>query len=233
MPFTILVTDDNVGTRLSVSDYLEMSGYIVIRTENGEEALSLIDKYHPHLLVADINMPKMDGYQLVRHVRAKPAFRLLPVIFLTERGTTEERIMGYQLGCDLYLPKPFEMQELGAVIRSLLERVQIINTELRISMAEGKPSPISTSATQTLPNPHTNVALREEIAFESNTLSLTEREQQVLNLLTQGLSNSQIGQKLHLSPRTIEKYVSSILRKTDTNNRAEVVRVALENHLVD
>lgn len=233
MPFTILVTDDNVGTRLSVSDYLEMSGYIVIRAENGEEALSLIDQYHPHLLVADINMPKMDGYQLVRNVRAKPAFRLLPVIFLTERGTTEERIMGYQLGCDLYLPKPFEMQELGAVIRSLLERAQIIQAELRISIAEGKPEPISTSVTQTLPHPHPNVSLREEIAFGSNTLSLTEREQQVLNLLTQGLSNSQIGQKLHLSPRTIEKYVSSIFRKTDTNNRAEVVRVALENHLVD
>ncbi|MCP2732432.1 response regulator transcription factor [Limnofasciculus baicalensis] len=233
MPFTILVTDDNVGTRLSVSDYLEMSGYIVIRAENGEEALSLIDQYHPHLLVADINMPKMDGYQLVRNVRAKPAFRLLPVIFLTERGTTEERIMGYQLGCDLYLPKPFEMQELGAVIRSLLERSQIIQAELRISIAEGKPSPIPTSTTQTLPNPHPNVSLAEEITFGSHTLSLTEREQQVLNLLTQGLSNGQIGQKLHLSPRTIEKYVSSILRKTDTNNRAELVRVALENHLVD
>jgi DNA-binding NarL/FixJ family response regulator len=233
MPFTILVTDDNVGTRLSVSDYLEMSGYFVIRAENGEEALSLIEQYHPHLLVADINMPKMDGYQLVRHVRSKPAFRLLPVIFLTERSTTEERIMGYQLGCDLYLPKPFEMQELGAVIRSLLERGQIIQAELRISIAEGKLEPISTSVTQTLPNPHSNVSLRDEIALESNTPSLTEREQQVLNLLTQGLSNSQIGQNLHLSPRTIEKYVSSILRKTDTNNRAEVVRVALENHLVN
>lgn len=233
MPFTILVTDDNMGTRLSVSDYLEMSGYFVIRAENGEEALSLIEQYHPHLLVADINMPKMDGYQLVRHIRSKPAFRLLPVIFLTERNTTEERIMGYQLGCDLYLPKPFEMQELGAVIRSLLERSQIIQAELRISIAEGKPEPVSTEVNQTLPNPHSNVSVRDEIALESNTLSLTQREQQVLNLLTQGLSNSQIGQKLHLSPRTIEKYVSSILRKTDTNNRAEVVRVAMENHLVD
>ena len=234
MPFTILVTDDNVGTRLSVSDYLEMSGYFVIRAENGEEALSLIEQYHPHLLVADINMPKMDGYQLVRNVRSKPAFRLLPVIFLTERGTTEERIMGYQLGCDLYLPKPFEMQELGAVIRSLLERSQIIQTEFRISIAEGKLEPISTSVTQTLPNPHPNVSVREAIAFgSSNTPSLTEREQQVLNLLTQGLSNSQIGQNLHLSPRTIEKHVSGILRKTNTNNRAEVVRFALENHLVD
>lgn len=231
MPFTILVTDDNVGTRLSVSDYLEMLGYIVIRAENGEEALSLIDKYHPHLLVADINMPKMNGYQLVRHLRAKPVFRMLPVIFLTERGTTEERIMGYQLGCDLYLPKPFEMQELGAVIRSLLERSQIIQDECRISGAEGKS--ISTSDPQTIPNPQPNVSSENEIVFDSHTLNLTEREQQVLNLLTQGLSNSNIGKRMHLSPRTIEKYVSSILRKTGKNNRSEVIRFALQNHLVD
>ncbi|HBE21468.1 MAG TPA: DNA-binding response regulator [Cyanobacteria bacterium UBA11149] len=231
MPFTILVADDNVGTRLSVSDYLEMLGYIVIRAENGEEALSLIDKYHPHLLVADINMPKMDGYQLVRHVRAKPAFRLLPVIFLTERGTTEERIMGYQLGCDLYLPKPFEMQELGAVIRSLLERSQIMQAEWRMSIAGGKPIP--TSVPETISNHQDNVSPEHEIVFDVNTIALSEREQQVLNLLTQGLSNSNIGKRMHLSPRTIEKYVSSILRKTGKNNRSEVIRFALQNHLVD
>ncbi|HAA30009.1 MAG TPA: DNA-binding response regulator, partial [Cyanobacteria bacterium UBA8553] len=75
----------------------------------------------------------MDGYDLVRQVRQKPAFRLLPVVFLTERTSTEERIKGYQTGCDLYLPKPFEMMELGAVIRSLIDRSQIIQSEWRFS----------------------------------------------------------------------------------------------------
>lgn len=221
MPLTILVADDNLGTRLSVSDYLELTGYSVITAEDGQQALSMIETYHPHVLVTDINMPRMDGYELVRQVRQKPAFRLLPVVFLTERSSTEERIKGYQTGCDLYLPKPFEMQELSAVIRNLLERSQMIQSELRFSSAD-TPAPSVTDNTQP-----------KAIAPKPNYLDLTKREQEVLDLLTTGLSNVEIGNKLHLSPRTVEKYVSSLLRKTETNNRAELVRFALENHLVD
>lgn len=231
MPLIILVADDNLGTRLSVSDYLEMSGYSVVTAEDGQEALSLIDLYHPHLIVTDINMPKMDGYELVQKVRKKPAFRLLPVVFLTERRSTEERIKGYQLGCDLYLPKPFEMKELGAVIRNLLERSQMMQAELRFSSSEAVQSPLPISAGEPLPT--VNHLPQDAIALETPTLHLTQREQQVLELLTKGLSNSEIGNKLHLSPRTIEKYVTSLLRKTETSNRAEIVRFAMENHLVN
>ena len=219
-----------MGTRLSVSDYLEMSGYSVIAAEDGQQALSMIEIYHPHVLVTDINMPRMDGYELVRQVRQKPAFRLLPVVFLTERTSTEERIKGYQTGCDLYLPKPFEMQELGAVIRNLLERSQIIQTELRFSSPEGMRSHPQTQASE--PTDKLDNTKQGAIAFKPNLLALTKREQQVLDLLTTGLSNGDIGSKLHLSPRTVEKYVSSLLRKTETSNRAELVRFALKNHLV-
>lgn len=233
MPLIILVADDNLGTRLSVSDYLEMSGYSVISAEDGQQALSMIETYHPHVLVTDINMPRMDGYDLVRQVRQKPAFRLLPVVFLTERTSTEERIKGYQTGCDLYLPKPFEMKELGAVIRSLIERSQIIQSEWRFSSTDRVrsssdvlESPVPT--THQIDNPQP-----EALASKSQNLDLTRREQQVLDLLTTGLSNVEIGNQLHLSPRTIEKYVSSLLRKTSTSNRSELLRFALENHLVD
>ncbi|MBE9128884.1 MULTISPECIES: response regulator transcription factor [unclassified Coleofasciculus] len=231
MPLTILVADDNLGTRLSVSDYLEMSGYSVVTAEDGQEALSLIDTYHPHLIVTDINMPKMDGYALVQKVRQKPAFRLLPVIFLTERSSTEERIRGYQLGCDLYLPKPFEMKELGAVIRNLLERSQIVQTELRFSSTEAVQTPLPTAVGESVPK--LNPMHSETVQTQSDALHLTKREQQVLDLLTKGLSNGEIGNQLHLSSRTVEKYVSSLLRKTETSNRAEIVRFAMENRLVD
>ncbi|MFP4101065.1 response regulator transcription factor [Coleofasciculus sp.] len=233
MPLIILVVDDNLGTRLSVSDYLEMSGYSVITAEDGQEALSLIDKYHPHLIVTDINMPKLNGYELVQQVRKRPAFRLLPVVFLTERSSTEERIKGYQLGCDLYLPKPFEMKELSAVIRNLLERSQMMQAELRFSSTDTGQSPPLPETPDTLPKSESTSRAIASPTSPSNLLRLTQREQQVLELLTTGLSNSEIGNKLHLSPRTIEKYVSSLLRKTETSNRAEIVRFALENHLVD
>jgi DNA-binding NarL/FixJ family response regulator len=215
MPLTILVVDDESAIRLSVSDYLEMSGYSVIAAENGERALEMLERYHPHLIVTDVTMPQIDGYELVRKIRQRPEFRLLPVIFLTARTDTHERIRGYQLGGDLYLPKPFDLDELGAVIRNLLDRSQMVQSEWRLrTQAQG---PEETRVQVELTSP----------------LLLTQREKDVLKFLAGGLSNSQIGDHLHLSPRTIEKHVSSLLRKTETSNRAELVRFAIEHHLVD
>jgi DNA-binding NarL/FixJ family response regulator len=169
-------------------------------------------------MVTDIIMPRMNGYQLVRSVRQHPSFRLLPVIFLTERNKTEERIQGYQSGADLYLPKPFELPELGAAIRNLLERSQMIQSEYRLSQEEGvRPQSTSTATVEKLDFP----------------FHLTQREQEVLVMLTHGLSNAQIGNQLHLSPRTVEKYVSNLLRKTETNNRAELVGYAMKHRLVE
>ncbi|MBP0016956.1 MAG: response regulator transcription factor [Cyanobacteria bacterium SBLK] len=230
MPLLILVVDDNPGIRLAISDYLELFGYSTITAKDGKEALSLLESSHPHLMVADIKMPRIDGYTLVEQVRLRPEFRLLPVIFLTERNTTAERIRGYQVGCDLYLPKPFEMEELGAAIRNLLERSQVIQTELRFSSLESSPpAPIDPAQRKSQSG---DILKAPPTPTPIVSLHLTKREQEVLDLLTQGLSNAEIGKALHLSPRTIEKYVSSLLRKTDTNKRAELVRFALENQLV-
>ncbi len=215
MPLTILVVDDEPAIRLSVSDYLEMLGYSVIAAENGERALEMLEKYHPHLIVTDVTMPQIDGYELVRKIRQQPAFRLLPVIFLTARIDTHDRIRGYQLGGDVYLPKPFDLDELGAVVRNLLDRSQMVQSELHLRPQAQ--SPEETKVQVDLTNP----------------LLLTQREKDVLKLLAEGLSNRQIGDPLHLSPRTIEKHVSSLLRKTETNNRAELVRFAIDNHLVN
>ncbi len=219
MPLTILVVDDDPGTRLAISDYLEMSGYSVITAADGEQALAMVESYHPHLMVTDIVMPRMNGYQLVRSVRQHPSFRLLPVIFLTERHKTEERIQGYQSGADLYLPKPFELQELGAVIRNLLERSQIIQSEYRLSLEENWRTPLQ----------HLTITTQKS----DSSLRLTQREREVLVMLTHGLSNAQIGTRLHLSPRTVEKYVSNLLRKTETSNRAELVGYAMKHHLLE
>jgi DNA-binding NarL/FixJ family response regulator len=218
MPLTILIVDDDLGIRLSVSDYLEMAGYSVVMSENGQNALAMVSQHQPHLIVTDVTMPQMDGYELIRQVRRQPAFRLLPVIFLTARTNTDERIRGYQLGCDAYLPKPFELNELAAVVRNLLERSQMMESEWRSRMQ-------STEADGEMPLSDKSKARL--------ALDLTPREQDVLAELVEGLSNGQIGDRLHLSPRTIEKYVSSLLRKTETSNRAELVRFAMDHGLVD
>ncbi|NJL63580.1 MAG: response regulator transcription factor [Methylacidiphilales bacterium] len=227
MPLTILVVDDDLGTRLSISDYLELSGYSVIATEDGEQALAIVEQNHPDLIVTDIVMPRMNGYELVRRVRQQPMFRLLPVILLTARTKTQERILGYQSGCDLYLPKPFELEELAAAIRNLLERSQIIQSEYRLSQAGNFESAKSHKPEKNLH--YKPISSPIPLAFES----LSIREQEVLRLLTEGLSNIEMGDKLHLSPRTVEKYVSSLLRKTETSNRAQLVRFAIKHGLVE
>jgi DNA-binding response OmpR family regulator len=140
MPLTILVADDDLGTRLSIGDYLQTIGYLVVSAENGQEALKLVEEYQPHLVVTDITMPQMDGYELVSRIRQRPTSRLLPVVFLTARNDTQERIRGYQAGCDVYLSKPFELQELGAVVRNLLERLQMIERDWRFTRGDAAQS---------------------------------------------------------------------------------------------
>jgi DNA-binding NarL/FixJ family response regulator len=163
----------------------------------------------------------------VRRIRQLSEFRLLPVILLTARTKTQERILGYQSGCDLYLPKPFELEELAAAIRNLLERSQIIQSECRFIYQDNSRNLTYTKAE----NGHISVSTQVQI---SQVLTpLTVREKEVLDLLTHGFSNVEIGNHLHLSPRTVEKYVSSLLRKTETSNRAELVRFAIKHDLVE
>jgi len=233
MPLTILLAEDDEGTRLSICDYLELEGYSVVMAANGEEALRKVFDDQPQLIITDIGMPFLDGYALIQKVRQHPPFRLLPVIFLTAHNETQDRIKGYQLGCDAYLPKPFELQEIGAIVRNLTERSQLIqaawmhqvamNTaQQRAMQAPGQAVPPVSAAP-----PDLSAELEEAIH------NFTSREQDVLALLSDGLSNAQIGDKLYLSPRTVEKYVSSLFRKTDTNNRAELLKFAIHHHLVN
>jgi DNA-binding NarL/FixJ family response regulator len=222
MPLTVLAVDDDYATRVALMGYLEIQGYHVVLAEDGKAALEMVDAHRPHLLITDINMPRMDGFELVRQLRSRPPLRLLPVVFLTERLETEQRVHGYNLGCDAYLGKPFELVELGAVVRNLLDRAQMIAQEVQFQRLDS-PKPEGAA------HPERLIHRLEPDA----SLILSLREQEVLRHLADGLSNSQIGEHLHLSHRTVEKHVSSLLRKTMTHNRSELLRYALEHGLAD
>lgn len=219
MPLQILVTDDDLVIRKLIQDCLELQGYSVILAGDGEEALSLAYQYHPHLLISDIKMPHKDGYHLVKELRQNPHFRLLPVVFLTNKHSMEDKISGYQAGCDAYLPKPFQPSELTAIVKYLLERSQIIQSEL-----------LHTEIEHQYPSPAVNYNSPDNLTYQN--LHLTSRENEVLRLLSQGLSNIKIAEKLYLSPKTIEKYVATLLRKTNSRNRTELASFALRNKIV-
>ena len=222
MPLTILVVEDDEGTRLSLQDYLVLEGYSVVTAEDGWKALQMISQCQPQLVITDISMPRIDGYAFLKSLRQQPAWRLLPVIFLTARTATQSRVEGYQIGCDVYIEKPFELEEIGAIVKNLLARSQLIQTAWMQYQTLGKPPAVEPADEGIRPG-----------TLPTDDFSLTKREKSVLDLLSEGMSNAQIAATLYLSPRTIEKYVTNLLRKTDTNNRAELVRFAMDHHLVD
>lgn len=227
MPLTILVVDDDPGILLCVSDYLSANGYSTVVAENGQKALREVEILQPQLVITDIAMPHLNGFDVVKSLRQQPNLRLLPVIFLTDHDNSKSRIQGYKVGCDAYLPKPFELEELGAVVRNLLERSQLIQAAWQYTyqdrVAPALPEITSTQRT---------INLAVSIASSELNLQLTEREKSVLQLIVDGLSNAQIGDRLFISPRTVEKHVSTLLRKTVTSNRAELVHFAMKHDLV-
>lgn len=118
----LLLVDDEPGLRQAVQAYLEDSGFVVEVASNAREGWDKVQQWLPDLVISDIMMPQVDGYQFLKQLREDPRFETLPVVFLTARGMTSDRIQGYNAGCDAYLPKPFDPEELVAIVSSLLER---------------------------------------------------------------------------------------------------------------
>nr|YP_010336687.1 regulatory component of sensory transduction system [Rhodospora sordida]UNJ15093.1 regulatory component of sensory transduction system [Rhodospora sordida] len=121
---TILVVDDEASLRRILETRLSMSGYSVISTNDGENALALFRKINPDLILLDVMMPKLDGYGVCQEIRQESD---VPIIMLTALGDVSDRITGLELGADDYVIKPFAPKELEARIRSVLRRVDKVN----------------------------------------------------------------------------------------------------------
>jgi DNA-binding response OmpR family regulator/Tfp pilus assembly protein PilZ len=118
----VLVVDDDARYRELSASVMRESGFEVLTAQNGLEALSMALRHRPSLVITDVTMPSMDGWQFLRMVRARPELRRTPVIFLTQLTSDEERLRGYQLGVDDYVAKPFTGVELIARVERALER---------------------------------------------------------------------------------------------------------------
>jgi two-component system, OmpR family, phosphate regulon response regulator PhoB len=119
---TILVADDEEDLRELVSYRLSRSGYEVVEAVDGQEALELATERTPDLMVLDVMMPRLDGYELTRRVREQDSLRNVPVILLTARSQETDVSRGFDVGADDYLKKPFNPDELVARVRAVLGR---------------------------------------------------------------------------------------------------------------
>ena len=129
---TVLLVDDEVPIRRSLGPYLERGGYRVLLASDGMEALDILASYQVDIIVSDVLMPRMDGRELVRRVRAGGAWT--PIILLTQVDASYERVSALDDGADDYLSKPFDPQELVSRIRAVLRRS--LRTPRPLSAAE-------------------------------------------------------------------------------------------------
>lgn len=204
----LLIVDDEPNLLKAIAAVLRGEGFEVMTARNGKEAILQIARFIPDLVVSDIKMPLMDGFTLARHLRSAPHTELIPIIFLTAKDETDDRIEGFQSGVDVYLTKPFEPAELLAVINGILNRIERTRTAITTLIG---------------------AEVESKSEAESNYFSedLTEAEIRVAEAVARGLSNKEIALELELSTRTVENHVSRILAKLGLSNRVEIARYIL------
>jgi DNA-binding NarL/FixJ family response regulator len=204
----LLLIDDDPNLILLVKDYLEFRGYEVVTAENGREAIEVLEKDLPDMIICDVMMPEMDGYSLVEHVRSDPRTSWIPVLFLSAKGQSQDRVKGLNTGADVYMVKPFEPEELVAQVESSLKQAARI--------ADHRPGRAPESGPKI------------QVPFD---VELTPTELRVVQYVARGMANREIAEELNVSQRTIESHVSNMLGKTGLHNRTELARWALENNM--
>ena len=203
----LLLIDDDPNLILLVKDYLEFRGYNVDTAENGREALQVLDRNVPDMIICDIMMPEMDGYSLVKHIREESTTNRIPVLFLSAKGQSQDRVKGLSEGADIYMSKPFEPEELVAQVESSLKQIK--------RWEQGRPKGLDGAPTIVVPH----------------NVELTPTELRVVQLVAKGMANREIANQLNVSQRTIESHVSNMLNKTSLNNRTELARWAIESSM--
>ncbi len=124
--FTILVVEDDLPLRKMMSAFLSMNGYRTQTAGNGEEALTVMERVLPDLVIADVMMPVMDGWQLTEEIRH--AWPMMPVILVTARDSIEDKRTGFAAGADDYLTKPLDLDELLLHVNAVLRRSQAMTS---------------------------------------------------------------------------------------------------------
>jgi DNA-binding NarL/FixJ family response regulator len=235
----VLVVDDEVREREVLATLLTRAGYTVLSADTGEQALKLGRAQQPALIIADILMPTMDGYELVRELRGDPATAAIPVIFHTATyGIEEIRDLAATSGVSHILIKPYESEEVLTVVADALshppqavpplpseefhrERLRMLNAKLLQKVEELRETVILACALQ-----------RESVAAGEHTSpspsppdarleTLSPREREVLSLIVDGSSNGDIAEHLTIATSTVQSHVKRIFSKLGVKNRTE------------
>ena len=228
-PVRLLLVDDEPGLRTAVKAYLEDEGFVVTTANDGEEGWTTAQSLLPDVVITDVMMPRCDGYGLLKRLRGDERLGGTPVIFLTAKGMTADRIAGFQAGADDYIPKPFDPDELVARVHNVVRRQERLLQEAA-RFADADIGQMAKQITEIRSLLATGGSKKQGAAVKHE---FTPREASVLQLVAEGMMNKEIARRLETSIRNVEKYVSRLFIKTGTASRTELVRYALEHGLVE
>jgi signal transduction histidine kinase len=161
----ILVVEDHEPLLHAIRMILERAGYSVLTATDGQKGLEVLERVRPDLIVADIMMPNMDGYEFYDEVRARPGGLTIPFVFLTARTTREDILRGKSMGAEDYLTKPFDPEELLVVVRSRLKRAEEVQ-QATASEFDRLKQQIVTILSHELRTPLTYITGYTELALE-------------------------------------------------------------------
>jgi DNA-binding NarL/FixJ family response regulator len=190
----VLIADEDRESRDDLARILEAAGYEIIQVASGEEALQAVRESKPSIVLLEIPLGGLSGYEVCRVLREEA--QGTPVVFVSgARTESYDRVAGLLVGADDYIVKPFAPDELLTRVRHLVRRSQP--------------------------------------AASSVTANLTRREREVLQLLTDGLRQDDIAERLFISRKTVGSHVANILRKLGVRTQAQAVAVAYRDELTD
>lgn len=210
----ILVVEDNENLRRLMKINLEDAGYSVYEAEDGEQALTVLEDVSVHLMIVDIMMPKMDGYELTGELRG--ANMSVPVLMVTAKETFEDKKKGFGVGADDYMVKPVNMEEMLLRVSALLRRAQIVN-EHRMTVGD--------------------VVLDSDalcVMIDGEHITLPQKEFQVLYMLLsypqkiftrQSLMDEIWGYDSETDPRTVDVHIKRLREKFEHVPEFEIVTV--------
>nr|QCI08717.1 hypothetical protein [Sphondylothamnion multifidum] len=199
-PKKLLLVDDDDDLRHFLSIFLVSEGFIVNFVDSVESALADVRHCKPDLIISDIMMKKLNGYDFIKILKKNKLYLDIPIIFLTAKGLTADRIRGYKLGCHAYITKPFDPEELLSIIHNIFNHISLLQVH--------------------------HIKFVYISSVDTSVLnSFTKREKNILYFLIKGWMNKEIASYLNVGLRNVEKYVSRLLKKTNTRNRTELVQL--------
>jgi DNA-binding response OmpR family regulator len=208
---TILIADDEAHIRELVQLYLERDGYTVITAVDGLETLNQVKYEKPDLLVLDLNMPEMDGWEVCRRVRGESN---LPILMLTARDDAFDKVAGLEMGADDYLTKPFEPRELVARVRAILRRVG----ETAVAPTPNKPRQLGNVTINPVSREVTIAGQRANLRTKEFDLLLTMADHVNSVLSRDQLLNLVWGYEYYGETRTVDVHIAHLREHLNGSN---------------